>query len=193
MKRLILVFGLIFFTQVVFTQSLSAPEFDGIPIAGNAKDCIAKFKAKGYEFEYSEGNFSKLHGVIGNNVVKIYVGASPISKQVWVCRVYFPKNGSWSLLKEKYVTLKNSLVKRYGDPLIAFESFSPPYDGEDADKMLAVLEGKCEYIALWGNTPKNYCISVEISNTKEVMIAYENLKNSEIAKKESDQIISDKL
>ncbi len=52
--------------------------------------------------------------------------------------------------------------------------FSSPYKEGEGDEMNAITMEKCHYSAYWEN------VSIEISEYKQVKIAYENAKNFEI-------------
>lgn len=200
MKKITLSFIFGLFTLFTSAQSNRAatissfgkeiPEFLGIEVDGKRDEVIEKFKAKGFivKGDINKGNVVSMKGSVGNLNFDLNIVSTPKSKVVRKFAVYLPEQSSWNILLDEYTRYKMTLTDKYGNPEKSFDFFSSPYKLGDGYEMTAVAAEKAHYSSYW--TLKGYTLSIEISQWKQVRIAYENDNNSKLAEREQKDIDS---
>lgn len=161
-------------TILIINSNIYGQEFLGIKVGGKLSEVVAKFKLKGFKVTTPDNLNPILTGKAGVSNVEIIILSSPISKTVYKFSVYLPKQNDWESIKSEYEDYLKTLTTKYGIPTSSFNFFSSPYKEGEGDEMNAIAMEKCHYAAYWEN------ISMEISEYKQVKIAYENAKNYEI-------------
>jgi len=170
----------------VISVSLFAQEFLGVKVDGKKSEVIQQFKQKGFTVKGDDSkDIVTLIGDAGGKTVDLLIISSPTTQTVWKFAVYLPQRSTWSSLKGEYQDFLEMLSTKYGKPEKTYQFFSSPYDEGDGYEMTGVSIGKSNYISFW---PEDQGITLEISKTKQVRIAYENGKNYEISKQESDAL-----
>lgn len=187
----------LFLPFVIFAQTQtgkSAPEFDGVKVDSTLNYCVSQFVKKGFTITDETRKASRaLKGMLGTDEVEVILVATPLTNKVWKASVYFAKQDSWSSIKDKFNSLRDLLLKKYGEADEDFHFFSDPYKEGDGDEMTAISEEKCNYFSYWKKNLMNKVISIEISKYKQVNVAYENSVNAELNKNERDKATSDGL
>jgi hypothetical protein len=172
---------------ILFAMVSNAQTFNGVNISGDLQTAIEKFNSKGFKVvEKANGNAS-MRGRLGSNDVELYIYTTPITKKVWKMVVYLEERESWIKLKsdyEKFVTLFN---EKYGIHSSHYEMFIKPYYDGDGYELSAIQTEKANFCSFWFNT-ENMNINVAISKFKQLMIAYENDKLSDLYAEEKKKI-----
>jgi len=168
---------------LAISSILSAQTFNGVEISGPSSVFISKLKEKGYKFSKSMELTTILKGTINFEEVELFVYETPKSKQVFKMSIYFGDQETWKSIKSQYDRLLVMLTDKYGEPDGSYEGFKSPYYEGDGYEMSAITQEKCNYSAYWLNKG-NLSLSLEITKFKEVRIAYENVTNMQLYKKE---------
>jgi hypothetical protein len=162
------------FALLITKSNIYGQEFLGIKVGGKLSEVVAKFKLKGFKVTSPDNLNPILTGKAGVSNVEVIIFSSPITKTVFKISVYLPKQNDWESIKSEYEDYLKTLTAKYGTPTSSFNFFSSPYKEGEGDEMNAITMEKCHYSAYWEN------VSIEISEYKQVKIAYENAKNFEI-------------
>ena len=181
--------NLIIAAFLLFSISVNAQEFNGVPIDGDLTTFVAKMKAKGYSLRKYIDNGVIMEGKVGYQQVEVFVFTTPKSKKVFRLSVYFPKKTTWYSLKSSYNDLLSALTEKYGEPETSYSSFSDPYFEGDGYEMSAVSLEKVNYYSAWLNKLNgNLSISLEISKYNQVNVMYDNEINVKLRDKELNKI-----
>jgi hypothetical protein len=167
--------------------SISAQQFDGVPISGTLPNIIAKFKAKGYVFESTDKTVTTMNGKVANYPIELLIVVTPKTKQVCKVVIYFAKETNWYSLKNVYLKFKDVLIEKYGEYSSNYEFFRKPYFEGDGYEMSAVGLDNVVYSTYWLNKDLMNIV-VEIEKYKQVSITYENVEMMRIKKNESMEI-----
>jgi len=168
---------------LAISSILSAQTFSGVEISGPSSVFVSKLKEKGYKFSRNMELTTILKGTIDFQEVELFVYETPKSKQVFKMSIYFGEQDSWKSIKSQYQRLLDMLTEKYGQPDANYDGFKSPYYEGDGYEMSAITLDKCNYSAYWLNKG-NLSLSIEITKFKEVRIAYENVTNMQLYKKE---------
>jgi hypothetical protein len=134
MKRL-----LNFFVAVCMTASVLAEghmKFKGVEIDGTPKEFVQKMKEKGFTYVKNDEGTEIMLGDFAGNKSCILGIVSSNNKVAKVSVIIPDETSTWSILYNKYITLKEMLTKKYGEPTIdkeEWQSYSAPRD--DNSKM----------------------------------------------------------
>jgi len=180
-----------FFAQ----NSKPAPEFNGVKVDSTLDYCVKQYVAKGFTIskKFDDKSVITLKGTLGNDAIEVFVIATPSTHKVWKVSVYFPKEETWSSLKDKFSSIKGLLTNKYGEPDKDYHFFSSPYEEGDGYEMTAVAVDKCNYFTYWKKNLVNATIITKISEYKQVSVSYQNQANSELNDAEKDKATSDGL
>jgi hypothetical protein len=172
-------------TIILFSFSLSAQTFDGVPISGDVQTAISRFKAKGYFFkEISDNGTAILKGKIaGIYDIELFIFVTPKTKKITKMVAYLDKQQTWFNLKSDYQKFVEILTEKYGSPDNTYNSFDSPYYDGDGYEMTAVSLEKCTFASLWLRR-SNLNLAIEISKFSQVKLTYENVENMAILKSE---------
>jgi len=173
---------------LLFSLSAFSQSFDGVAIDGELSVAISKYKGKGYELISKEKEIAILKGTAAGKKINLFIFTTPKSKIIFKAVIYLPVHEDWESLKDDYEKYKEILINKYGKPTNIYENFKEPYKEGDGDEMIAVTNKKCEFVAYWLDDTNNTNIAVEISDTKQIQITYENVKNQRIRDKEKLEI-----
>lgn len=135
------------FAQTAGTQHLT---FKGIPIDGSPVAFGNKLKAAGMTFDYEYNGSDWYKGSFaGYSNCNICVKYS--QNKVYEVVVLFPECFSWATLNNDYLSFKNLLTTKYGEPYANEEKFenTPSYRNinDDNDKFAEVKNSHCVYYA----------------------------------------------
>lgn len=114
--------------------------FKGIPINGPVEKLRAKIIDAGFmpDDEALEGRFAGLR-------VKVYVVGNEDLDLAHSVIVYSEQETSWFSLKNKFLSIRELYMKKYGQPVEAIQRFAEPYDEGDGDELEATDNTKCFY------------------------------------------------
>lgn len=170
-----------------FSLSISAQQFDGVPISGSLTNAIAKFKAKGYILSKIEGDAAIMKGKIATYPIELIVLCTPKTKQVYKVVAFLEKDISWKSLKANYFRFKDIFTDKYGQEESEYEYFTDPYYEGDGYELQAVRLEKCTYSTYWFDK-MGMNIAVEISKYEQVRLAYENATLVKVKVREAAEI-----
>jgi hypothetical protein len=178
MKKLSFFLAMCLLSICTYSQSVF-----GIQVDGNKTEVVNKFKAKGFKVSTTPSETAtSLSGSVDGVKYDVVVCNTPITKKVWKIAVYLPEQTNWYDLKNSYEKFYDLLVKKYGEPISSYTSFSSPYEEGDGYEMTAVAVEKCNYSAFWNE------VWMTISKFKQVAINYENTVNSELFSAEKEKL-----
>lgn len=145
-SRLSLLLISLFLPMVMFAQSEHLT-FKGIPIDGTLKEFSKKLIQKGFEEVKSTQDYAEFNGSFaGHSDCTIIAYSSPNGQLVHSVAVVFPQLDSWSLLEGQYKSIKESLIKKYGAPVLETERFQTEYEPKDDFSKLHELKmDRCNY------------------------------------------------
>ncbi len=182
MKKTIIAFAIMLFTQFTFAQS-----FNGVPISGDMATAVTRFKAKGFTVTDNLKNMTVMKGTIQGIPTEVFIKVTPISKQVYAFSMYFTNHISWFGIKGEYDKFKDILTEKYGQPDNEYDFFSTPYYLGDGYELQALRLEKCTYATYWFGK-ENMNIALEMSKYEQVNITYENQKLIEVRSREVEQL-----
>ena len=173
---------------MLITISSYCQSFMDVPVDGKLSEAVAKFKAKGFVVDQSNGassdTYVSMRGKMGSTTIELNLVATPTTHTVWKYVVYLPKNDSWYSIKNEFYEYRKTLVSKYGLPSKDYSFFSSPYYEGDGYEMSALTLGKCSYYSFWDE------LSISISKFKQVCISYESKANSKLDDEESEKLKS---
>ena len=163
--------------------------FKGIPIDGEISSFVAKLQQKGYVVtDRSTPDKIMLTGKFSGKNVSVKVEAAQTSHTAYCVHVFFPVCEKWVDLELFYKNLTSSYINKYGEPLDSKHEFLPPYDDPSSTlQMMAVEEGKCNYLSTF--RAEHGIIMVEILNLKCVRAVYIDAMNFQLYEKEQQDDI----
>ncbi|MBO4489312.1 MAG: hypothetical protein J5741_06645 [Bacteroidales bacterium] len=158
--------------------------FMGVPIDGTMKNFSQRMTEKGLFFVLEEGG---VHLFMGDfmGYKNCVVGVVPLQKQDLVYSVLacVVEAEDWPSLQKIYDDIVKKMKMEYGEPDESEETFLIPVKN-DAEKLNAVLNGKCNYMKSF--TVKNGEIDVVIENFEDVPCVIVQYTDFENALKESE-------
>lgn len=126
-------------------------KFKGIPIDGTVSNFVAKLKQKGYTHLTTSDGVALLNGEFAAyKDCTIGVVSSKGRDSVCKVAVMFPAKDTWSALERNYLSLKEMLTTKYGEPsdcVETFQSYSQPTD--DNSKMYELRFDRCKYYTVF--------------------------------------------
>ncbi len=126
-------------------------KFKGIPIDGTVNSFVAKLKQKGYTHLTTSDGVALLSGEFAAyKDCTIGVVSSKGRDSVCKVAVIFPAQDTWSALERNYLSLKNMLTTKYGEPsdcVETFQSYSQPED--DNARMYELKFDRCKYYTIF--------------------------------------------
>ena len=189
MKKMLLTIWTVLF--ITFAQAQEHMTFKDISMNCNLTTFVTKLEAIGYKKALLEDYGAVLKGSFaGKNDCTIMVLCTSNSKSVWKVAVIFPEQTSWSSLKSEYKSFKDSYIQKYGKP-DSYEFFSNPYYEGDGYELQALQLNKCTYSSFF-DTPSGGIV-LEIDKDKSVRVVYEDAINTEIRKKELEEVVSNDI
>jgi len=189
MKKIFLLFSMIIITSIIFAQNDvnsinkidSIGSFKGIKLCQSYSLFKNELLKQGFIF-IKNGDDPQIKYFTGrflNEKCEILVVLTPKTQIVWKIVVRMPEQYSWFSLKDEYTTIKNDLIKKYGEPEKEYSFFSSPYYEGDGYELSASKNDKCTYDAFWNN---GVFIGISFAQVK---ICYESLKGGIILDKEN--------
>lgn len=177
MKKL-LVALLLSTTSTLFSQS-----FNGVDVGMSLKKTDSTLKTKGYSLDYGSDkiqtdNIKTYKGKLNGDDINIIIVLTKTTNLVWKLVVEVKKSYDWYSSKNNYMTYKEILTEKYGQPTDDYHFFSSPYYEGDGYEMSAIYRDKCNYFCGWDKG--DYNISIRIHSNKIgsslIRVIYENYK-----------------
>ncbi len=187
MKKYVILAISILLIQFGFAQT-----FSGIQIGGTIEQMKIKLLAKGFKFDEKKENLIWLTGKMATKNVLVGLMGTPKTKSTWKIVVIFDPKNSWNSLKTDYLETKEILNKKYGQCVDSFEFFSSPFSEGDGNELFAVESEKVTFSAFWQNIENGKMdLSIQIGNSKCVVLGYENNELAKLFKKEKTELEMD--
>lgn len=166
--------------------------FRDVEINGTVNDVCSALSQLGYSapIPIDGGSVIVQGDFAGVANCELLVLRSRYEDYVWKIIVIMPENNNWYSLKSDYERFKEMFRKKYGKP-DSYEYFSEPYEEGDGYEHTALSVGKCSYISFF-NVPLG-TISLRISESGAISIAYEDKINAERNSNDIDNIASDEI
>lgn len=193
---------LFFLIMVLTTLSLNAQvnqdsivdklKFNGVEIDGSIDEFIYKMKTKGFVFDKTEeNNVVIMLGEFIGQKCRLYIVPTPKSKIVWKIAIFFGGSDTWESLKKEYESVRDLFSKKYGKPSHDGIFFKDPYYEGDGCELLALINDKCLCASIY--MLKAGAITIQIENTCEVSVSYENRVNMNKAQQEKEESVMDEI
>ncbi len=152
MKKIIILLTFLSITISSFAQESNEHlKFKGIPINGTLNSFVAKLKQKGFTHITTSDGVAMLSGDFAA-YKDCTIGAVALKNRDLVCKVavIFSSRETWSSLENNYLSLKQMLTKKYGEPSDCVETFQSHYQPEnDNDKMHELKMDRCKYYTIF--------------------------------------------
>jgi hypothetical protein len=185
MKKAIIVIGLLFSTFI----NVHSQVFDGVKIEGNVQTVVNAFKTRGYIIKKATNEVTEMTGTLAGERVELLVVATPKTKLACRVAVYFPKDENWYSLKSDYRKYVELLTDKYSEPDNNFEFWRSPYYEGDGYEISALANEKVVFATYWLNR-NNMNVGLSISKYKQLCFTYENVRNTELANNEREQMLN---
>lgn len=196
MKNLLFILSLLItvslYAQDEKTQNNSVENvaFKGVTLKDQTlPQFTTKMKQKGFSFKKQiRPNFVEMNGIFLNRQSQLFILSTLKDKLVCKVSVFvgFPVD-SWEQLKEDYYRIKKLFIQKYGEPIQSFEFFTDSFYEKDGLEISGVKKGTCRYITFF------HSISVEICESCQIKITYEDSKNMDILSNEEDESALDEI
>jgi hypothetical protein len=156
--------------------------FDGIPVSGSLESFLKKMEEKKYSLVRENERGAIMNGYLANQLIEIYIGSTPLTKQVNRLSIFFSEWQDWEKLKTDYEAILSVFIDKYGKPDTKYNEFLSPYD-DAGNEMIAIEKDKSLFQCFWWQK-EGANLSVQISKYKQVKIVYENIKNTDLCDQE---------
>lgn len=153
MKKLFFVLCLAFtvFATAFAQETSEHMTFKGIPIDGTLNSFVTKLKQKGFTHQGTDDGVAIFIGdFAAYKNCTVGAVASKDKDLVVKVAVIFPSHETWSALENNYMSLKQMLTIKYGEPadcVETFQSYSQPED--DNSKMYELKFDRCKYYTVF--------------------------------------------
>lgn len=152
MKRFVSLLTAVLISVIAFAQGSEHLTFKGVPIDGTLASFTQKLTTKGFKKIGTEGRASVLKGTFaGSDNCTILVHALENKDAVYLVGVMFPSTSEWRRLETDYLTLKDMLTKKYGEPAACVEEFQSRYVNDDNSKLHELRMSRCTYETIFEN------------------------------------------
>lgn len=195
MKKIIFMLYLTF-TVLATASSQETSEhmtFKGIPIDGTLNSFVSKLGQKGFTHISTNDGAAILSGDFAAYKNCTIVAVSSKEKNLVVkVAVIFPSHETWSPLENNYLSLKQMLTTKYGDPsdcIETFQSYSQPND--DNDKMHELQMDRCKYATLFETEKGDIELQIshqDYSNCYVILSYYDSINQKAILSDAMDDL-----
>lgn len=151
-------------------------KFMGIKMGGKLSTFVNNLKQKGFTTDTKTTNLQvtimngKFAGY-NNCTLMIYPNSEG---NVYLVGVLFPELETWSSLYANYSSIKDMLIKKYGEPLDCTETFDTDYPPrDDMDRMHQTKMERCKYSSIFDSEGGRIVESISTANFScYVMLVY---------------------
>ena len=172
------------FAQVqVNSESSAHLTFKGVPIDGTLQEYVLKMQKNGFTHLGTEDGIAMLKGDFASYKNCMVMVATLKQKDlVSSIQVMFPECDTWSYLSSNYLSLKEMLTEKYGEPSDCVEKFDGIEPRDDNSKMHAVGFDNCKYYTTFETERGSIQLSIghESVIASFVMLAYYDKINGDI-------------
>ena len=120
--------------------------FKGVEITGTRDEMVAALGKKGFRYEENNNGVPLLIGnFAGYKDVEVNILGPVSSNEATAVRAEFPVKMSWVKLENDYSTLKELLVKKYGEPTTVVEEFRDGPHDESSKKLMSLIRNNCTW------------------------------------------------
>lgn len=170
MKKLLI--SLMLLVGITATAQTEHLTFKGVPIDGTLTSFVSKMKQKGLSLLGTQDGTAVLKGDFAGYKSCTIAASQHESGIVNRVAVIFPEKDTWTELYGDYITIKNLLTQKYGEPadvIEEFQGYSNPSD--DNDRMYKAKTDRCKYI----------CDFINEKGAIELKIIHDELLNCHIS------------
>lgn len=140
-------------------------KFKGLEITGPLSDFGKQLTSQGFTYAISQNNGDVYYGKFTGQDVLLALCSTPVSHTLYSVIVLYPGQSLWPSLKEQYMTMKELLNAKYGDPSEVTEQFEGGYS-EDFEPLVAFAQEKAIYRTRYKT--ENGGITLSIARTNGV-------------------------
>ena len=178
MKKLLTLLAATLLLSTSYAQHL---KFKGIPLDGSLTEFVNKLKAKGFTYAGTQNGTAYLSGdFAGYKNCTIRVDTHQGTNNVSIVLCVFPERETWADAYSNYVTLKDFLTEKYGNPE-SIEEFQKDNDS-DFLKLLAVVHGEATVGSLFSTEGGKIELSIEKANSLTLVVVLRYYDNENFAK-----------
>lgn len=158
--------------------------FKGIPIDGTLNEFVVKLKQKGLSHLVTDQGMALLNGEFAAHKGCTIAVIAHESGNVYRVGVIFPERDTWLRLYNDYLSLKEMLTQKYGEPESVVEEFQS-YGGGNYDddnmRMHYVKYDKCRYITDFSADGGSIELRIDHNDMLEcyVVLVYEDTMNGD--------------
>lgn len=158
--------------------------FKGIPIDGTLNEFVGKLKQKGLSHLGTEQGVALLSGEFAAHKGCTIAAIAHESGSVYRVGVIFPEKDTWMRLYNDYLSLKEMLTQKYGEPVSVVEEFQS-YGGGGSDddnmKMHYVKYDKCRYFSVFSTDGGSIELRIDHNELLScyVVLIYEDTTNGD--------------
>lgn len=171
---------LIGITATAQTEHLT---FKGVPIDGTLTSFVSKMKQKGLSHLGTRDGTAVLEGEFAGHKGCTVIVVSDHNGIVYRVGAVFPEQDTWTRLYNNYLSLKNLLTQKYGEPSNCIEEFQTHQRDSDIDdnsKMQYVQFDQCKYISSFSSSVGDIELRIDHDDRLKsyVVLIYEDNSNS---------------
>ncbi len=177
------------FAVLIFAASFGQT-FNGVKIGGTMAQMKFKLEQKGFKTDEIKSNIIWMLGKMATKDVMIGICGTPKTKTAWkVIVIFTDEKVGWYSMKSEYYDTKEILTKKYGSPQECFEYFKSPYYEGDGYEKQAITNEQATFSCYYEGVEENKMnLSISISKSFNVLIAYENIELSKLFNSEKELI-----
>lgn len=150
MKQFLVVILCVINATLVVAGGSAHLEFDGLPIFGNKENFSKELEKRGYKRNINDDFICLNNGIFNNSIVRL-MNLGEQNQVQGIC-VFLPKSDQWDDLLCDYDQWKKYLTQQYGTPISDKSEFTLSFAPQTSEeKMIALKEGQCSYMAMFQN------------------------------------------
>lgn len=164
--------------------------FKGIEVTGKAAAFTDSLKTKGFTLTRN----GTADGMFAGSHVTVAAEVTPLSKTVYSVCAQLDARGTWKEVKGDYMSYKNNLADKYGEPSSCEERFTSAYHEGDGYEFKAIQLGKCTWASIWDTDRGRITISI-VNGSRGccLQIIYADKSGSLLNAKEINEIFKREL
>lgn len=121
--------------------------FKRVEIKGTEPEFLSLLKSEG--FTEDETNGLQLKGTFAGYPVTVQTDKTCMTCTVYQVKANLENRTRWNDVESDYMTFKENLTAKYGDPQSQKEEFEHPYRKGDGYELKAMAVGKVQYHSFW--------------------------------------------
>ena len=161
------------------TESSEHLTFNGIPIDGTLEQFVTKMVESGFTFVDDTLDYrATLLGSFAGKDCIVYVYTHEKNEIVSNITIFIPGQKKWAHLYDDYISLKEMLTGKYGQPYHEKERFLSKSIKNDQDRMLAVKQGNYEFGSCFVTDKGEIILCIDHQLSPCVLLRYKDKINS---------------